>query len=169
MKKIKNTFKRFFYRIKRVLRYLPVIWKSYDFDYRYALDLFEMKLEDLASHMESDNSYSLNAKEDAKKIRTALRLMKKVYNEEYACEYQNQLKQLYGDDVLDWEFVQTDDISDYDEEKTYTMVWKYESWDNAEEIKQKKNELVKQSYLKQKKAHRILWKFIEHNIQHWWD
>jgi hypothetical protein len=22
---------------------------------------------------------------------------------------------------------------------------------------------------KQKKAHRILWKYIEHNIQGWWD
>ena len=26
-----------------------------------------------------------------------------------------------------------------------------------------------ESRLKQEKAHRILWAFIEHNIRHWWD
>ena len=38
-----------------------------------------------------------------------------------------------------------------------------------DEIKLKKKELFNKSQEKQKRAHILLWKLIEHNIQNWWD
>ena len=32
-----------------------------------------------------------------------------------------------------------------------------------------KRKLFKESIDKQKRAHKLLWDFIEHNIQYWWD
>jgi hypothetical protein len=32
-----------------------------------------------------------------------------------------------------------------------------------------KKELIKESREKQKRAHKLLWDFVEHNIQYWWD
>jgi hypothetical protein len=163
---IKYSLPSFVRRVKRLIRYIPVIWNSYDFDYRYATELFRMKLEDIADFMESDRAMSVSAKEDAKRIRTAIKLMDKVYDEVYNVEYQDKLKELYGEDVNDIEFV---DYIDDDGKKYYRIKRKYEDWDNCDEIKEMETKLFKESQLKQNKAHRLLWKYIEHNIQRWWD
>jgi hypothetical protein len=92
--------------------------------------------------------------------------MDKVYEEEYALEYQEILKEMYGEDVLDFDFVSH---GEYKGEKTYTMRYKYETWDNSEEVQKIHDELFKMSQEKQKRAHKILWGMIEHNIRGWWD
>jgi hypothetical protein len=166
LKEIKWYIRNFIRKIKRLIRYTPVIWNSYDFDYRYATELFQMKLEDIANFMESDRAMSVQAKEDAKRIRTVIKLMDKVYDEDYSLEYEDKLKELYGEDVLYVEFLEKFSKSG---NKHYCIKYKYEDWDNCDEIKEMKTKLFNESHLKQKKAHRILWKFIEHNIQRWWD
>ena len=156
--------KRKIRQIKRVIDFLPLIWNGFDFDYRYATDLFKKQLERIADEMESDRGRLANSKVNAQKIRTAIRLMDKVYDEEYGCEYQDKLKELYGENVLDWWFEDTGkgDDSSY-------LRYEYEKWDNSEEIKKVERKLFLESKDKQKKAHKLLWDFIEHNIQRWWD
>ena len=156
--------KRKYRQIERTLSFLPLIWNGFDFDYRYATDLFRKQLERIADEMESDRGRLENAKTNAQKIRTAIRLMDKVYDEEYGCEYQDKLKELYGENVSDWWFEDTGkgDDSSY-------LRYEYEKWDNSEEIKKVERKLLLESKNKQKKAHKLLWNFIEHNIQNWWD
>lgn len=157
-------FKRKYRQIKNVFRWLPIIWKQYDFDYNYSLEVFKFQLQKQAEFFESDRAVTLYAKDRAKRIRTILRLMDKVYEEDYACEYQKILKEMYGNNVLDWWFEDTGrgDGSSY-------MRYEYEKWDNAEEISQIKDELFKMSHEKQDRAHRILWKMIEKDIRSFWD
>ena len=161
---MKYWFKRKYRQIKNVFRWLPIIWKQYDFDYRYSLEVFKFQLQKQAEFLESDRAVTLCAKDKAKRIRTILKLMDKVYEEDYAMEYFDILKEMYGDNVLDWWFEDTKkgDGSSY-------MRYEYEKWDNAEEISQMKDELFKMSHEKQKRAHKLLWDLIEHNIQGWWD
>ena len=161
--------KRFFRRVKRVMDFIPMIWKGYDFDYRYAIELFQHQLKRTADHLESDRAMTMDAKIRAKRIRTAVELLQKVYDEEYGCEYQDKLKEIYGEKVLDWEFVELDEKSDYDGELLYELKWEYEKWDNAEEVKETKQKLYKESQEKQKRAEELVWKFISHNIRGWWD
>jgi len=161
---MKYWFKRKYRQIKNVFRWLPIIWKQYDFDYRYSLEVFKFQLQKQAEFLESDRAVTLCAKDKAKRIRTILKLMDKVYEDDYACEYQKILKEMYGNNVLDWRFEDTGrgDGSSY-------LRHEYEKWDNAEEISQTKDELFKMSHEKQKRAHKLLWDLIEHNIQGWWD
>jgi hypothetical protein len=161
---IKYFFKRKYQQIQRVIDFLPMIWNGFDFDYSYSVQLFKKQLERQAKFFESDKSYSDRSKQDASRIRTAIRLMDKVYDEEYSSEYQDKLKQLYGDDAFDWQF---EDTGRGDE--TSFIKYKYEDWDNAEEIKKVQKKLFLESRQKQKRAHKLLWNFIEHNIQYWWD
>lgn len=161
--------KRFFRRVKRVMDFLPMIWKGYDYDYRYAIELFQYQLERTADFMESDQAMTVDADIRARRIRTAVELLEKVYNEDYGCEYQDKLKEMYGENVLDWEFIELDEKSDYDGESLYEMKWRYEYWDNAEEIAEVKRKLYKESQAKQKRAEELVWKFISHNIRYWWD
>lgn len=117
--------KRKIRQIKRVIDFLPLIWNGFDFDYRYATDLFRKQLERIADFLESDKAYTLSAKTNAQKIRTALRLMDIVYEERYMDEF-------------------------FDSNS-------------------KDREEYKRVIEKQKRAHKLLWDFIEHNIQYWWD
>lgn len=155
-------FKRKYRQIQRVIDFLPLIWKGFDFDYGYAVDLFKKQLERTANYLESNRAYSMDAKNRASRIRTAIRLIDKVYEEEYAHEYVGKLEKLYGENVLDWDEISVG-------KDRYEMEYEYEKWDNAAEISKMKRKLFKESIDKQKRAHKILWDYIEHNIQSWWD
>jgi hypothetical protein len=157
-------FKRKYQQIERVIDFLPMIWNGFDFDYRYSLEFFKKSLERQAKFLESDRANTLEATQNASRIRTAIRLMDKVYDEEYATEYQDKLEQLYGDNVLDFWFEDTGE----GDGSTF-LRWEYEKWDNSEEIDEVRKKLFLESRQKQKRAHKLLWDFIEHNIQHWWD
>ena len=119
--KIYNNITWFFRRLKRVWDFLPIIWKGYDFDYAHAIELFKYQLERTADLLESDKAYTVNSNTHAQKIRTAIRLIDIVYDEEYIKDF-------------------------YDGKLT-----------------------MQEAIKKQQRAHQLLWKFIEHNIQHWWD
>jgi hypothetical protein len=164
IKDIKYFFKRKYQQVERVIDFLPIIWNGFDFDYSYSIELFKKQLERQAQFFESDKSYSDRSKQDASRIRTAIRLMGKVYDDDYGSEYQDKLKQLYGENALDfW-------LEDTGEGDGSTFLrWEYEKWDNAEEISQVQKKLFLESKQKQKRAHKLLWDFIEHNIQYWWD
>ena len=168
MNKIWNNFTYFFRRkyrqISRVIDFLPLIWKGFDFDYRYSIDLFKHQLKRTADHLESDRAMSMSAGDDAKRIRTAVELLDKVYDEDYGMEWIDKLHELYGENVLDWNFEDTGsgDGSSF-------LKYEYEKWENAEEIDEVKKFLSERSYEKQEKAEELVWKFISHNIRRWWD
>jgi len=165
--------KRKIWQIKNVFRWLPIIWKQYDFDYNYSLEVFKFQLQKQAEFLESDRAVTLCAKDKAKRIRTVIKLMDKVYEDDYSMEYVDKLKELYGKDVLEVSFVETDDTTFNDfsgkTEKLFSMRYKYETWDNVDEIKKVKEQLIKGSHDKQMRAHKILWSLIEKDIRDWWD
>ena len=160
-------FKRKYNQIRNVIRWLPVIWNHFEFDYIYAVDVFSHQLGTLEKHMSSETAVTQGANERAAKIRTAIRLMKKVYDEDYSCEYQDKMKDLYGKDAMKYHWIDSDIEEDY-----YELKHGYELTESKErivEINEMEKKLLIESGLKQEKAHRILWAFIEHNIRNWWD
>lgn len=167
--KIKYHFRRKWSQIKRVIDFLPLIWKGYDWDYHYAIELFQHQLKRMADHIGSDKAYALENKQTASRIRTAIELMQKVYDEDYQMEYCDKLEKIYGKSNL--EFIET---GDFDEkgDPYYTMKFTYENAvdeKHNEEIKKVRHQMFLMGRDKQKRAHKLLWDFVEHNIQNWWD
>lgn len=163
-----HWFKRKYRQIKRVINFTPIIWRGADWDYRYAIDLFAYQLSRTADYIENNNRY-VNAKPDSKRIRIAIKLMEKVYEEEYAMEYMDKIESKYGKSNLN--FVETTDL-DRSGDPYYKMVEVWErDYTESEQllIEEEKNTLMHDSRAKQKKAHKLLWNYIEHNIQCWWD
>ena len=141
------------YKIKRIIDFIPILWKSHDFDYVYSIDLFKYQLERTAKHIElhgvtEDKKHTIN------RIKTAIRLLDKVYNEEYVNDYLDVIESKYGKGA----FKLTPS-----ENNTYKIEIE------SEEIKKEIYQLTLNSLAKQNKAHRILWNFIEWNIRNWWD
>ena len=104
-------FKRKYQQIKRVIDFLPIIWKGFDFDYIYSIELFKKQLERQASFLESDRAYTLEAQNNAKKIRTTLLLMDIVYDEKYVDDVFTELTELYGESKMD--FISTGEESKF--------------------------------------------------------
>lgn len=162
-------FKRKWRQIKRVWDFLPIIWNGYDFDYRYAVELFQHQLSRTADFLESDRAYSINAHQDARRIRTAVELLEKVYDEDYALEYYTKIEEKYGKSSFD--FVETGE-RDSKGDPYYKMVENFEKDYTDSElliIAEEKHAEMLESRAKQARAHKLVWNFIEHNIQKWWD
>jgi hypothetical protein len=180
-------FKRKYSQVKRVLDYLPMIWNGFDWDYKYATDLFAHQLGRMADHFESDRACTLSAGDNAKRIRTTLKLMKLVGDEEYAMEYfdyedvESYFVPCEGDEDY-YSTMETNYISEtYDEFfKKYPLthkrvlngegIWgKQYDLGNSTDFKLKRNVAMNIAYLNQERARKTLHKLIERNIQRWWD
>jgi len=161
--------KRKIRQIKRVIDFLPLIWNGFDFDYKYALDLFKKQLGRMADMMESDRAMTLEAKTNAQKIRTAIRLMDKVYDEEYSSEYMTHIDKLYG--TTHYDFVESDKLDKWGESHYELKLWNENAVneEHQKEIDEVRKQMMLLSRDKQNRAHKLLWDFVEHNIQRWWD
>lgn len=160
--------KRKIQQIKRVIDFFPLIWNGFDFDYRYAIDLFKKQLERIAKDMETNGRLECSDV-NAQKIRTAIKLMDKVYEEEYAHQYLDTIDKMYGRTHYDFEEL---DELDSNGDPYYKLVHWNEGAVNdkhQKEIDEVRHEMMLLSQDKQKRAHKLLWDFIEHNIQKWWD
>ena len=151
-------------RIKRVIDFVPHIWNSYDYDYRYAVDLFSYQLSRTADFLESDTSICEDAVNRAKKIRTAVKLLNKVYDEDYGTEYMDILEKMYGSAAFGIYFKPLKENPNL-----YELKYEYEQLDIALEIENNKKILFEKSHQKQEKAHDLVWRYISHNIRDWWD
>lgn len=161
-------FKRKWRQVKRVVDFIPIIWKGYDWDYRYAIELFQHQLKRTANSIEK-NGHHIGKENTVARIRTAIELMEKVYDEDYGMEYYDIIEKKYGKSNFD--FVETGEF-DKKGDPYYTMEESYENNYTEEElelISEEKRALRLESFAKQKRAHKILWDFIERNIQNWWD
>lgn len=164
MDKISSNISWFFRRVKRVIEYIPIIWNGYDFDYRHALDLFHYQLSRTADFLESDRAYSVKANQNARRLRTILELMKKVYDEEYRMEHFDKMEKIWGRYQWDWE-----------NNHNGTYSYKGIKWEFAHTPEQQKQAELQFSNLtilaeeKHQRAKKLLWKLIEHNLEYFWD
>ena len=95
--------------------------------------------------------------------------MDKVYEEEYSTEYMSTIGKLYGTTHYDFEELEEKDKNG---DPYYRLVhWNEGAVDDKhqKEIDEVRHEMMLLSQDKQKRAHKLLWDFIEHNIQRWWD
>jgi len=156
--------KRFTRKIKRVVDFLPIIWNGNDFDSYYAIELFKHQLNRTADMFDSQAAMSEGSEIRAQKIRTAIRLMDKVYDGKYEDEYMEIIDKLYG--KTEFNFVPVEG------EKTFKLVVSNPmavDEKHQKEIDQVRRLMARASIDKHNRAHRVLWNYIEYHIQGWWD
>ena len=162
--KLKRILERRVEQIKRVIDFLPIIWKGYDFDYYYTIELFKHQLQRQAKYFESKDAYSVDSKLYAQKIRTAIRLIDKVYDDEYAYVWQQQVEERWGKGVLDFDLEEDEEGRNYLE-----FSYRKQNHKDRKQIDKDIRELSDIGIQRQKRAHKLLWEYIEWNIQRWWD
>jgi hypothetical protein len=165
-----DRIKLFFYKIKVVLSYIPVIWESPTHDYYSIMYMMIFRLKQLLKtneeiinkHPDISQYYSANTAN----VRVALTLFDRAYNDYYFDKAAELMKLKYGADVLKIHFERV-----LDENGNFihaTVKNEYENWDNAEEVEQYYRSLIKKYNRKQEKVNRLCWEYFVHYGQTWW-
>ena len=161
--------RRKFKQIKNIIKWIPILWNQFDFDYSYSIDVFKFQLQQLSNHLKSNDSNTASAKQHHLRLEIIIKLMTKVYDDDYRLEYLELMKSIYGEDLMKSSFVNSENtIKDDKYPGMYVMTRGYEITESKEKIKEIENrntELQGISQRKQKRAHKLLWELIEHNIQ----
>lgn len=162
---IVHPFKKFYWNIKNLIIWFPIIWNNRYWDYYYLIRIMRFQMLKMADFFESDNTVSRDIENNAKRIRTVIKLMDKVYEEDYAFEYLDQIEDLYGKRKFE-----SYPVENNPQLKKLSIEYTNDySNEELKRIDKHEKELFLKSHEKQEKAHRILWKMIEQNIRKWWD
>ncbi len=161
-------------RAKILWRWVKFGWTAYDFDYHYALDAFTLQLSALADFMESDQSYSLDSREEAARLRETIAELRQVYEDEYALAYFDRLDEKWG--KTGFEFVPTgQEILNPITGKiegTSTMERTFErpmTPSDLAEYKSDHERWMAEAQAIQNEREDLVWQQIRQRIRHWWD
>lgn len=152
--------RHFLSNVRRVLHYLPLIWNTRDYDYIFAVDVFTHQLRRQRDYFRVHGNLE-DASLRAQQIETALNLFDKVYNESYT-NWHDEVTNKWGDDILEFDSVEQPD-------GTTTLEFGFRHHPNKEQIEQDIRDAQRRGMDKHNRAHKLLWDYIEHHIQTWWD
>ena len=157
--------------IKNLIRWFPTIWKDRDWDDYFIFNLLIKKIEFQAKHI-GDNDRHTRAKRDAEIMRTCVRIMEKIRDEDYDIEYMDYQKiehEFVDCDKPGFFEVKTTELSENFEEyfKKYPLVYKKVSKENPESSNQRIAFLM--GIENHRRAKKIVFKLMENNIECWWD
>jgi hypothetical protein len=160
--------KQFFRRIHNLYRWFPVIWKDQDWDDYYIFEILKFKLKNQAEYIGKRGNH-LSAKRDAEIMMTCVRLIEKVQDEYYGCEYQDYCK-------LNIRFVDSKSHPGMYEAETETISESYNEYFkkypriyNQVKIEDKHRTAFYIGRENEERAHKLLFKILEQNIRRWWD
>lgn len=153
--------KKLFLKIKRVIEFLPIIWKGYDFDYEFALNLFTYQLQRTADLLSSRDDAFEDDKYTADRIRLVLRLLDYGYGNRGCAQLNEKYQFMYGK----YEFL----FSDSDKPTLFSGRWKYAiNEQHSAEIDAAYQKDLYKMKLREDRAKRLAWQIINKDIEKWW-
>jgi hypothetical protein len=166
---MKYRIKQFFRNIHNLIRWFPIIWKDRDWDHHFIFEILKFKLKNQAEYIGKRGNH-LSAKRDAEIMMTCVRLIEKIQDEYYASEYFEyyksylEFKKLENSELFEiTETVTSEALEDYF--KKYPLIYRLVPDLNAP----KSRIAFQMAKINQERAHKLLFKILEENIQRWWD
>ena len=87
MYKIKNKIRQ----IRKILRWIPILWKDRDWDYYHVYEILKQKLIDTEAYIRVEGLHLYN-NEDADSIKKAIEMIEKVQTEYFLDKYLSEAK-----------------------------------------------------------------------------
>jgi hypothetical protein len=69
--------------MKQVFFWLPVIWKTRDFDHGYMLEMFHLKMKRLYDFLSSEDAVAMQEEKDLLALKRCVEILDMMYNETY--------------------------------------------------------------------------------------
>jgi hypothetical protein len=162
--------KQFFRNIKNLIRWFPIIWKDRDWDDHFIFEILKFKLKNQAKYIGYHDRH-VSAKRDAEIMILCVRLIEKIQDEYYACEYQDYHEsELIFVDSEDhpgmYEMIVVEKSERYNDYfKKYPLIYRM-----VPDLNAPKDKIAFQiARINEERAHKLLFKILEQNITRWWD
>ena len=163
--------------VKNIVYWLPVIWKDRNWDHRYIYTILQHKLKAQSKYI-GDRGIHVTAKRDVEIMMTCVRLIDKVGDEFYSSEYWDYHKSKHwftpdekeGYNVWNSRTLE-ENFNDYF--KKYPLIYKRvmngEGPFKLDGSNDKQRIAMNIGRINEKRAHDLLFKIINENINKWWD
>lgn len=173
--------KDFIQGIKNIWNWLPIIWKDRNYDHSYIYTILEYKLKLQSDYIGSRDIHT-RAKRDSEVMMTCVRLIDKCKEGYYDSEYSDFHKSKHWfEEIKDepgystWESkILREDFQDYFD--MYPLIYKRVMngegpfrFDGEDELEVKLRIAMNIGHINQERAHKLLFKIMEENIEKWWD
>jgi hypothetical protein len=174
--------KDFVQGVKNLIKWFPTVWKDRGYDQSYIYIMLSKKLEFQAEYI-GNRDFHTRAKRDAEVMRTCVKLIEKIKNDDYGIEYIDYHKtkhrfvetnEMYeGEKTFEW---LCDELSENFEDyfKKYPLQYKKVlsgqiNRYRREGEKDKKLIAMEIAIDNQERARKLLFKILEEHIERWWD
>jgi hypothetical protein len=182
--------KDFYQGVKNLIRWFKVIWKDRDWDDHYIWEILKTKLKHQADYIGS-RGFHIDAKRDAERMMTCVRLIDIVKEEKYQSEYVDYQHSEYEFIPISQEDIDAiDDVDLKTDMKGASTLHSNEIWEKYDEYfakyphayrevtksdkyifdnDSKQKIAMNMGYYLDTKANRILFKMLETHLRSWWD
>jgi len=177
---------RYFHRdiaqgVKNLCYWFPIIWKDRDWDQHYIFEVLKHKLKAQAEYI-NDYGIHTSAQQDARNMRICVKLINMCQDETYQMEYMSYIEdKSWFEPCQDnpkystWENeIISENFDDFF--KKYPLIYKRVmkgegpfTLDGEDEREIKRRVAMNICHINQKRAHKLLFKIMEENIEQWWD
>lgn len=178
LKEIRNIPRKIKKGITKLIYWFPVIWEDRDWDHVFIYNILEHKLKAQSKYIGSRDIHT-RAHRDAEIMMTCVRLLEKDRDGFYEMEHMNYYKDknwfesVEGEDVFEWKSkIVSHTFQEYFAK--YPLIYKRVL--NGEgpynrEGREDDDKIIAMniSQINQDRAHKLLFKMLEKNIQRWWD
>lgn len=173
--------KDFVQGVKNLLYWFPVIWKDRHWDHHYIYDVLKHKLKAQSKYI-SDSDRHTKAQQDARRMNICIKLIEICQDETYTMEYMDYVtdkswfvpsEEHKG--YLTWENdILSENLNNFF--KKYPLVYKRVmngegpfTLDGKNKKEIKRRIAMNICHINQQRAHKLLFKILEQNINSWWD
>ena len=163
--------------VKNIIYWLPIIWKDRNWDHRYIYTILQHKLKSQSKYI-GDRGNHISAERDAEIMMSCVRLIDKVGEEFYGSEYTNYHKDKHWftpvekEGYAEWN---SRTLEDYFEDyfAKYPLIYKRvmngEGPFKLDGSNDKQRIAMNIGHINEKRAHDLLFKIMNENINKWWD
>lgn len=165
--------------IKNIIYWFPIIWKDRNWDQSFIYEVLKHKLKAQANYIETKDRHT-RAKQDARRMRLCVSLIQICQDDTYNTEYMDYAEtDFWFEDVKDkpgYSTIESKIIWEkYDDYfKKYPLIYKRVM--NGEGVfslegREDNKQVIAMNigHINQDRAHKLLFKIMEENIQGWWD
>jgi hypothetical protein len=163
--------------VKNIIYWLPIIWKDRHWDHGYIFTILQHKLKAQSKEIGGKDRHT-RAQYDSKKMNLCVNLIQKLQDDFYEMEYMNYAKDRHwfepcndGTGNSTWE---SENIwEEYDQyfRKYPNIHRRVLNGEGFSSIKGDDKHFVAMSiaHMNHDRAHKLLFKILERDIQRWWD
>lgn len=165
------NIRKLFERIQRVVQYIPVIWKSEEWDQDYLFDLMIFKIKRMTKYHQKRKRY-VGWERTVDRMNLFCKLLKRVKEDYYELEKYDYCKQKFEfNKVPDTDYSTLDVITISENYADYFKIYsrKYKLLKNKFPTYSDEELARELGYLNEKIAKDLVWKILKENVAGWWD